>query len=748
ADFGYQQQDASIGDFVWNDLNGNGIQDGGGEVGIDGVTVDLIVDANGNGVKDGGETAFTTDTTSGGGAYDFTSLAANDYLVEVTDTGAVLTGFALTGGTNPDAVTITAGQDYDGADFGYQQQDASIGDFVWNDLNGDGVQDGGGEVGIDGVTVDLIIDANGNGVKDGGETAFTTDTTSGSGAYDFTGLAGGDYLVEVTDTGAVLTGFNLTGGTNPDAVTITAGQDYNDADFGYQDSATASIGDFIWNDLNGDGVQDGGEPVINGVTVDLIDDLNGNGIKDGGEPVLATDTTSGSGTYDFTGLIGDDYLVEVTDTGNVLTGLVLTAGPNPFGVTIGAGQDYNDADFGYKDPLTATLGNLVWNDRNGDGVYDSGEPGLDGITLNLTGFGVDDTYGTGDDVAYSPRVTSSGGDYEFVGLSAGQYAVDIDDASLPAGLTLATGTDPFTVTLAIGQTYADADFGYQGNASIAGFLWHDADSDGNQDIGESGLASITVYLDLDGDTIRDANEPFAVTDGSGNYVIAGLYASTYTIKVDGSTVPSNYFLDTSMASSITLTAGESFTGADFGFVESFEVYLPTVLNNYVAAPDLVVASVHASNDLVEVVIKNEGDAATTSGFWVDFYVAPSPVPSQANQLWHDVSAEGVVWGIGVGLAPGEVLTLTYSTDPAAPNLYYMEANSLFSGTMAPGTTVYAQVDSAHLATSYGGVLENHEISGGAYNNISAPAVSTMVVTAVSQTAVYISNEFNLLLPPR
>ncbi len=38
ADFGYQGN-VSIGDFVWNDVNGNGIQDSG-ETGISGATVE------------------------------------------------------------------------------------------------------------------------------------------------------------------------------------------------------------------------------------------------------------------------------------------------------------------------------------------------------------------------------------------------------------------------------------------------------------------------------------------------------------------------------------------------------------------------------------------------------------------------------------------------------------------------------------------------------------------------------------
>ncbi len=749
ADFGYQQQNASIGDFIWNDLNGDGVQDGS-EPGIGGVTVDLIADLNGNGLKDIGEPVLATDTTDGNGVYDFTGLAAGNYIVEVTDTDGVLANYALTGGANPLAVTITAGQDYNGADFGYQQQNASIGDFIWNDLNGDGVQDDG-EPGIGGVTVDLIADLNGNGAKDDGEPVLATVTTDDRGLYDFTGLAAGDYLIEVTDTGAALSGFTLTSGVTPLAVTITAGQDYNNADFGYQDSATASIGDFIWNDLNGNGIQDGGEPGIGGVTVDLIADLNGNGLKDVGEPVLATDTTDSNGAYDFPGLTGGKYIVEVTDTGNVLAGLLLTGGVNSLGVSIAAGEDYNDADFGFKDPLTATISATVWNDRDGDGIQENGEPGLDGIVLNLTGAGLDDTFGTGDDVVYSPGITSNGGVFEFAGLPAGLYRVDVDDSSLPGGLALTGGTDPLVVTLAVGQTYDGADFGYQGNASIGDYVWHDADSDGNQDADESGIPGVTVYLDLNANNVRDANEPFAVTNGSGNYTIEGLYAFTYLVKVDMSTVPANYFLGTTMISSVPLSAGEIFTGADFGFVESFTVFIPLVMNNYVSAPDLVVTNVQASSALIEVVIENQGTQATSSGFWVDFYIDPNPAPTHENQLWFDLADEGIVWGVNVTIQPGESLTLRYSTAPGAPNLYYSAINSRYGGSLPAGTLVYAQVDSAHLSTNFGGVLETHEILGGPYNNVSGPytAVATIPTTAVTtETGMNQINVQPLNLPLR
>jgi LPXTG-site transpeptidase (sortase) family protein len=142
----------------------------------------------------------------------------------------------------------------------------------------------------------------------------------------------------------------------------------------YVNTQRGSIGDFVWNDLNGDGVQDGGESGINGVTINLINDLNGNGIIDFFEPLLGIQTTAGGGAYDFTGLIAGDYIVDVTDTGGVLSTMVLTGGTDPFAVTgLTAGQDYNNADFGYQSvpeiidpavtksgsPSTAVVGDTV-----------------------------------------------------------------------------------------------------------------------------------------------------------------------------------------------------------------------------------------------------------------------------------------------------------------------------------------------------------------------------------------------------
>ncbi len=576
ADFGYDDPaTASIGDFVWSDGDGDGVQDGG-ETGIAGVTLDLIDDANSNGDIDGGEAVLATETTDGSGLYHFTGLDAGNYIVTVTDTGNVLTGLNLTGGTQPHAVSLAVGQAYTEADFGYDDPgDASIGDFVWSDDDGDGVQDGG-EPGFAGVTLDLIADLNGNGAIDGGEPVLDTQTTDGSGLYHFTGLDAGTYLVQVTDTNNVVTGLTLTGGTNPQPVTLAVSQNYATADFGYDDPATASIGDFVWSDGDGDGVQDGGETGIAGVTLDLIDDANSNGDIDGGEAVLATETTDGSGLYHFTGLDAGNYIVTVTDTGNVLTGLNLTGGTQPHAVSLAVGQAYTEADFGYDDPGDASIGDFVWSDDDGDGVQDGGEPGFAGVTLDLiadlNGNGAID----GGEPVLDTQTTDGSGLYHFTGLDAGTYLVQVTDTnSVVTGQNLSGGTNPHPVTLAISQAYVTADFGYThlADSTIGDTVYLDDNSNGSQDGGEPGIDGVTLDLirDLNGNGTLDGGEPVLLsttTAGGGHYLFESLSPGDYLVQVtDTGAVLTGYTLTGGSNPHVVTDLPEDteYLDADFGY---------------------------------------------------------------------------------------------------------------------------------------------------------------------------------------
>ena len=59
---------------------------------------------------------------------------------------------------------------------------------IFNDANGDGTLDGV-DAGISGVSLSVFVQ--------GSSTALESITTNGSGVYDFTGLAAGNYYVQI-----------------------------------------------------------------------------------------------------------------------------------------------------------------------------------------------------------------------------------------------------------------------------------------------------------------------------------------------------------------------------------------------------------------------------------------------------------------------------------------------------------------------------------------------------------------------
>jgi len=163
------------------------------------------------------------------------------------------------------------------------------------------------------------------------------------------------------------------------------------------------------------------------------------------------------------------------------------------------------------------------------------------------------------------------------------------------------------------------------------------------------------------------------------------------------------------------------------------IYMPLIFKGYTAAPDLVVTHVVATSNDVQVVIANQGNTPVTADFWVDAYINPDPVPTAVNQIWNDLADEGLVWGVTAGalpLAPGDVLTLTVG------DAYYVADYSLVTWPLAAGTPVYAQVDSAAVGTTYGAVLESHEIRGEAYNNVAGPVYSSAAGSEAEPPAVW------------
>jgi uncharacterized repeat protein (TIGR01451 family) len=151
------------------------------------------------------------------------------------------------------------------------------------------------------------------------------------------------------------------------------------------------------------------------------------------------------------------------------------------------------------------------------------------------------------------------------------------------------------------------------------------------------------------------------------------------------------------------------------------VYLPMISGgSALESPDLIVDQIIATPNDIQVVIRNVGNGPVNQGFWVDVYIDPDIAPRQVNQVWGDLGDEGLVWGVkgdALPLAPNEAITLTVG------DAYYREELSRVTWPLPSSTPVYAQVDS-YGDPSYGLVQETHEISGGTYNNILGPVLSS------------------------
>ena len=190
---------------------------------------------------------------------------------------------------------------------------ASIGDFVWKDENRDGLQDVN-EVGINGVIVELYDD-NDNLLA---STITANNNQNEAGYYIFNNLEEGDYYVKFIPNGE----YELTvqkesdaNGSKPNKTTgitsvieLAKNQKITNIDAGVVIPATtAHIGNFVWIDEDGDGVNTPEEVGINGVVVNLYDE-NDNKLR---TTITVNDPiTNEAGYYLFEDALPGNYYVE------------------------------------------------------------------------------------------------------------------------------------------------------------------------------------------------------------------------------------------------------------------------------------------------------------------------------------------------------------------------------------------------------------------------------------------------------
>ena len=300
----------------------------------------------------------------------------------------------------------------------------------------------------------------------------------------------------------------------------------------------ASIAGYVYNDANDNGVFDTNESGIAGVTITLT------GTNDLGQSVSLTTTTSSAGAYSFAGLRPGTYAVAETQPAGYLNGTDTigtqggVVGSDVFSnAVLASGQSGINNNFG--EVLPASIAGYVCNDANDNGVFDTNESGIANVTVTLTG-----TNDLGQSVSLT-TTTSSTGAYSFGNLRPGTYTLtETQPASYLEGHDnvgslggSAAVIDVFSgVAPTAGASGTGYDFGEILPASVAGYVYNDANDNGVFDANESGIAGVTITLTGTND-LGQAIDLTTTTSSTGAYSFGNLRPGTYMLT---ETQPAGY----------------------------------------------------------------------------------------------------------------------------------------------------------------------------------------------------------------
>ena len=372
-----------------------------------------------------------------------------------------------------------------------------------------------GEEGFKDITVELLG-------PDGAVIATTTTDTDGN--YSFTRLPAGDYTVKVTKAGAIA---NLDQTEDPDSTkdntsgTVTLNADnpvQENINFGYVKKH--AISGNVYLDQNRDKTKNTGDLPQGGVTVKLVDASGA---------VVATTTTDTDGNSSFTGLGDGTYTVAVDKTGPLAS---TEQTEDPSGNADSRSQaitftrndpDVTNVNFGYVEDYTVS--GTVYYDKDRSETLNNGEPGFDGITVNL----LDEAGAT-----VATTTTKADGTYSFAKLPAGKYTVKVEPSDLLKKLEQTEdpdGTKDHTSGVVQvshdNPSVTNVNFGYATNYTIKGTIYRDADRSESLEDGEKLYQGVTVdLLDNAGNVVATTT-----TDASGAYAFTNLEEGTYKVRV-------------------------------------------------------------------------------------------------------------------------------------------------------------------------------------------------------------------------
>ncbi|MQB00099.1 MAG: hypothetical protein GEU78_07360 [Actinobacteria bacterium] len=589
-DFGNYQK-VSISGNKFHDHDADGTEDGTDE-GVGGFQIKLYRDANDNGVIDAGETpaVATTTTAVETGAYSFADLDPGSYIVCETQQNTWHQSSPSSGPTCPDGTKgwlvddlLSGSAAAENKDFGNFHK-VSLSGIKWEDDNSDGTRALTDDP-LPTWEIRLYVDTNGNGNLDDGEPQHASSpqtTAAGTGAYSYTDLDPGDYIVcEVLKSGWTQSYPSASGNEvgcpdgNGYAVTLLSGDaELTGNDFG--NWAPGSVEGYKFLDENANTEWDDGEPGLQGWVIWL--DVDDDGEFD--ETVDLSAVTDETGYYKIDGIRprDDSYRVyEVIPTGGLtwycsspsdgttdLFGFIGISTTCYHDVTIGSRTALTDRNFGNWTPAEKT--GVKFEDMDADGVLDETETAP---SVSFTIYVDYNDNGTKD--AGEPSAdTSTGGDnpgsYKITGVNPGTWKIR-EVAQAGWFCSYPTTTDQHGCyhedTFGSGDSVPNNNFGNYRNATLEGTKIHDLDADGAENGDDAGLEGWTIFLDGNDNGELDDGEVSTTTDADGDWTISGLTpGTTYTVC---EVLPSDWHQSApaTVCYEVTPSSGETVDDLDF-----------------------------------------------------------------------------------------------------------------------------------------------------------------------------------------